>query len=127
MNYLLRSEPLVEAKNLFKEVGKIILRTTESIFIVSINEIIRCEAKGNYTQFFLSDKRKIMVSKTLKEYENFLTKYGFFRLHNSHLININFIERLDKKEGGVIIMKDKSALPVSVRRKDALLKLLEIL
>ena len=89
-------------------------------------ETVRCEAQGNYTHFYLKDSKKITVSKTLKEYEAlFNDNRFFFRLHQSHLINLNYMERYDKKDGGAVIMKDKSALPVAVRKKNDLLKLLE--
>ncbi|HYG40676.1 MAG TPA: LytTR family DNA-binding domain-containing protein [Cytophagales bacterium] len=111
--------------NIEKENKKLTVKTAECYHILAINEIIRCEADGNYTHFFLTNRRKISVSITLKEYEELLTQYQFFRLHHSHLINLHQVERFDKRNGGAIIMKDKSLVPVAVRKKERLIQLLE--
>jgi two-component system LytT family response regulator len=111
--------------NIAREAKKIVLKTSESIHVVNVHEIIRCEADRNYTSFFIEGGKKILVSNTLKEYDEMLSLSHFFRAHQSHLVNINYIERYEKKEGGFLIMKDKSEVPVSVRRKETLLKLLE--
>ena len=103
---------------------KIVLKDAENVYLVDINDIIRCEASGSYTQFHLTNNRKIMVSKNLREYENTLKAHGFYRSHHSHLFNIHQLDRYDKSIGGSLIMKDGSLVPVSVRRKEPLLKLL---
>ena len=102
---------------------KIALKTSDDIHLVKVNEIIRCESEGSYTSFFLKDGKKLLVSKNLKEYEGLLSGYGFFRAHHSHLINCSFIERFHKPGGGLIYMSDQSEIPVSVRKKERLLKL----
>jgi two-component system, LytTR family, response regulator len=107
-----------------KDLKKLVLKTSDSIYLVDIEDIIRCEADKNYTYLFLKDNRKITVAKTLKEYEELLHQYGFFRLHHSHLINIKYMERYDKK-GDLLVLKDKSMVPVAVRKKDELFKLIE--
>jgi two-component system, LytTR family, response regulator len=108
-----------------REIKKIVLKTSNTIHVVNVKEIIRCEADRNYTNFFLEGGKKIMVSVTLKEYDELLSPYGFFRAHQSHLVNISYIERYDKKDGGSLVMKDKSKVPVASRKKDDLLDLLE--
>jgi two-component system LytT family response regulator len=108
-----------------KESKKIILKTSDNIYLVPVKEIIRCEADVNYTRFFLEDGRKLFVSKTLKEYEELLGEFGFMRVHQSHLINTDFMERYQKAEGGSVVMKDETIIPVALRKRDALLKLLE--
>ncbi len=100
----------------------IVLSTSESIYIIKINEIIRCKADVNYTEFYLTDDRKILVSKPLKEYVELLSDHSFFRPHQSHLINTKFITQYNKKDGGYIIMSDNSQVPVSKRNKESLLK-----
>ena len=107
------------------EPKKIVLRTSESIHIVKVTDIIRCESSSNYTYFFLKDGKKLLVSRTLKEYHEMLDSKSFFRPHQSHLININYIDRFEKADGGYLIMKDGSNVPVSFRKKDQLLKLFE--
>ncbi|MBU0473842.1 MAG: LytTR family DNA-binding domain-containing protein [Bacteroidetes bacterium] len=102
---------------------KIVLKSTESINVVPINEIIRCESDKSYTTFYLKENRKILVSTTLKEFENLLTEYGFFRPHQSHLVNTNYIDSFEKPHGGLLIMNDKSRVPVSTRKREALFNL----
>lgn len=103
---------------------KIALKTSEKIFLVKINEIIRLESDGNYTRFFLGDGNQILISKTLKEYDDLLSPSGFFRVHQSHLVNINHIESFHRLGGGSLYMADHSEVPVSQRKKEKLTKLL---
>lgn len=116
---------LANIHSISKEVKKIVLKTAESIFLVNVQDIIRCEADDCYTTFFLSDGKKILVSRTIKEYEEMLGDYGFFRPHQSHIINLYYIERFDKHSGGTIFMKDGSQIPVSSRKRDSLLKIFD--
>ncbi|TAE19980.1 MAG: DNA-binding response regulator [Bacteroidetes bacterium] len=104
---------------------KIVLKNSDSIFVVNVSDIIRLEASNNYTTFFVENQPPIMVSKTLKEYEEILTNYGFYRVHQSHLINLNFFARYDKKDGGVVVLKDKTTLPIAAKKKDLLFEYLE--
>jgi two-component system LytT family response regulator len=106
---------------------KLVLRTSEDIHIVNINDIVRCEADNSYTTFFISDGEKIVISKGIKEYSELLEEYGFIRPHQSHLVNLNFVKRLDKSDGGFLIMKDGKEVPVSTRRKQNLLQILDSL
>ncbi|HXB12543.1 MAG TPA: LytTR family DNA-binding domain-containing protein [Bacteroidia bacterium] len=110
-----------------KETKKIILKTLDSIYALSIKDIVRCEAEVNYTHFFLSDGRKILISKPLKEYDELLSEYGFFRTHQSHLINLDYFERFKKTDGGFAILKDGSVIPVSSRKKDSFLQAIDTL
>lgn len=112
-------------ENITMEVKKIVLKTSDSIHVINVNDIIRCEADRNYSSFFLTNKKTILVSTTLKDYDELLSSYRFFRAHQSHLINLNHIERYEKKDGGCLIMKDGSIVPVSVRKKEELLSLLQ--
>jgi two-component system, LytTR family, response regulator len=106
--------------NLKSENGrKLILKTSTEIFLINSKDIIQLEADGNYTVFHLKDKRKIVVSVTLKEYEEILSGLNFFRPHQSHLVNIEFFEKLDKRHN-VIVMADKRRIPVSTRKKEEL-------
>lgn len=122
----LRIQNLLESRGSKKQ-EKIILSDADSIYLVEVSEILRCQAESNYTRFFLTEKREILVSKTLKEYEQLFEGQPFFRVHQSHLVNLTHFSRLDKKEGGTIVMKDGSFVPVAVRRKDELLSLLKSL
>lgn len=108
-----------------KEQKKIVVKTTEQIFVIAVKDIIHLVSDKNYTFFHLSDGKKILASKTLKEYEDLLTEFGFVRVHQSHLINIDFIDRYEKRDGGHVVMKDNSSIPVSSRKKEDLIGLLE--
>ena len=101
---------------------KISLPTQEGLFFVEIQEIIRCQADVNYTHFHLWGNQKITVSKSLKFYEDLLSECNFFRIHNSHLINLIHIKKYTKGKGGYVTMADNSQLEVSTRRKEGFLK-----
>lgn len=106
---------------------KIVLKTADSVHIVNLRDIIRCESEKNYTHFFTVENEKITVSKTLKEYNELLNDFKFYRVHQSHLINLAHVKRYDKKEGGFLIMDDNSSVPVSFRKKEDLMKLFKSL
>jgi two-component system, LytTR family, response regulator len=100
---------------------KIVLKDMNAVYVVSVSSIIRCEASDNYTTFYLADQAPIIVSRPLKEYEELLSPLKFFRAHQSHLINLNHLQQFNKREGGSITMKDGSEVPVSTRKREALL------
>lgn len=104
---------------------KIILKDAETVYLVAVKDIIRCESETNYTRFYLVDGRVLMISKTMKEYDGLLEGQNFFRAHQSHLINLLHFDRYEKKDGGTVFMKDGSALPVAVRKKESLMSALE--
>ena len=115
---------LSNIENISREVKKIVLRTSQSLHLVNVQDIINCQADSNYTHFFIAPDKKLMVSKTLKEYDQMLTPYGFFRTHQSYLVNLNFMDHFSK-EREHIVMKDGRSIPVSYRKKEQLLKILE--
>lgn len=106
---------------------KIVLKTQESIFVIEIDDIVHCESDKNYTFFYLNDGKKILVSKTLKDYDTMLSNFSFFRVHQSHLINLNYVDRYDKHDGGSVILKDGSSIPLSPAKKDQFFKRLDSL
>jgi two-component system LytT family response regulator len=107
------------------KVRKIVLKTAESIHIVQVKNIIRCEADINYTTFYLVNNEKLLVSKTLKEFDDLLENSGFYRTHQTHLVNLDHIVRYDKTEGGHLVMADDSIVPVSSRKKEELFGIFE--
>jgi two-component system LytT family response regulator len=121
----LRFKALADQLNLLSKAHKIILKTSEHIHLVNIQDIIRIIADGNYCTFFISDGRKILVSKPIREFEKLLIDKGFHRIHKTHMININKVNYFDKTEGGDVVMCDGTKVPVSFRKKDELLELLE--
>jgi two-component system LytT family response regulator len=108
-----------------KEEKKIVLRTSDKYYFVKISEILYCESEGNYTMFILVNETRILVSRSLKEFEEILTEYGFFRPHKSFLINLGFITGYEKLEGGTIILNDKIRVPVSYRKKEEFLRIVD--
>jgi two-component system LytT family response regulator len=115
---------LLRNLNLPAEHAKIALPTMTGYLFVEIRNIIRCESDNTYTTFFTTDKKKILVSRTLKDVEQMLEEHRFFRVHNSHLINLDFVSEYFKGEGGQVKMADGSFVDVSRRRKEEFLNLL---
>lgn len=127
-NISLRLKALFENLDMLNSKSKkIVLKTTGSVHIVSIADIIRCESEKNYTHFHIVGMEKITVSKTLKDFSEMLNDFGFYRLHQSHLINLTHVKRYDKEEGGSLVMADDSLVPVSYRKKEELMKLFKSL
>ncbi len=93
---------------------------------VKINDIVRCEADSNYTVFYLSNKTKILISKTLSHFESVLLPYNFFRIHHKHLINIQHYIEFSKGGGFAILMSDGSTVSVALRRKAEFLEALNL-
>lgn len=110
------------AQNAHQQHNKIVLPTSDGFEVIEIKEVIRCEADQNYTHFFLTNGHKVLVSRTLKEYEELLSDYNFIRIHQSHLINIIHIQRYIKGRGGYVKMSDDSIIEVSRRKKEELMK-----
>lgn len=109
-----------------KNLQKLILKTAEKIYSVNIQDVVNCESEKNYTTFHFINAPKLVVSTNLKEYENLLTPFNFFRTHQSHLINMAYFDHFIKTDGGnTIVMKNKTSIPLSVRKKEEFLVLLD--
>lgn len=104
---------------------KIVLKDKYGMQVTTIQEIIHLEADDCYTRFFIQNQDPVMVSRPLKEYESLLPKELFFRCHKSHLINLDYLLRYDKKEDNIIILKNGNRVPVSRRKIEPLLHKLE--
>jgi two-component system LytT family response regulator len=104
-----------------KSLKKIVLPSRNGYLALDVENIVRCEASSNYTLFFLKSKEKIMVSRTLKEFDEMLSPSGFFRIHQSHLVNMDCIVEYRRDDGGQVIMSDGSELEVSRRKKEEFL------
>ena len=117
-------------ENIRKKVDKfkrIALSTSDGIHLFEVSDIIRCESQDNYTKFYIRDAKPVLISKTLKEYEDLLTAQGFERIHQSHLINLAYLRSYIKKDGGYVVMADNSNLPISQRKKERLQEILKSL
>jgi len=103
---------------------KIALATKESIEFVQPEEIILCSSDSNYTMIYLSDGRKKLISRTLKDVEEWLAPHSFFRAHHSHLVNLNHIKEYVRADGGYLLLSNGKTLPVARNRKEDLLNML---
>lgn len=109
-----------------KNLQKLVLKTADRIYSVNIQDIVNCESDKNYTTFNFINAPKLVVSTNLKEYETLLAPHGFFRTHKSHLINMAYFHHFIKTDGGnKVVMESKVVLPLSVRKKDEFMILLE--
>ncbi len=100
---------------------KLALPSSDGLVFVKVEDIVYCEASSNYTNIFMSDGKKYVVSRTLKEYEDLLGEQDFFRIHNSYLINLNSIKKYVRGEGGYVVMNNDTSLDVSKRKKESFL------
>lgn len=141
LHYILKPvkpEDLIEALKRFEEASKdndlsdkikvlngalknapqrLVLPTSNGMHIIDIEEIVRCESSNNYTTFFLTNKQKIVVSKSIQLYEQMLSVSHFCRIHNKHLVNLKFITKYVKGRGGHVLLNDGSKIDVSDGRK----------
>ncbi len=103
---------------------RIALITQEKIHVTKIEDILRCESNVNYTMFYFTNGKKLIVTKTLKEFDGMLKDRGFVRVHQSHLINSKYIKEYVKVDGGYIVMTDDTPVPVSGRKKQMIVELI---
>lgn len=119
------SSLLGNLKNTSPENKKIGLPTSSGTRFVPIQDIIRIEASSNYSTFYFTNSTKLTIAKTLKEFEEMLTPYKFFRVHNSHLINLSQLQQYVSRDGDYVVMNDNSRVEVSRRRKSELMDALK--
>jgi two-component system LytT family response regulator len=101
--------------------SRLAIPTADGMEYLNPKEIIRIEADRSYSWFYLTGNRKILVSRHLKEFQELLSDRYFFRSHNSHLINLKYVRKYVRKEGGFIEMQDGEQIPISRNRKDLFL------
>lgn len=104
---------------------KIVLKDLDNTYFIRVADILYCEAEGTYTKFFIQNSNPILVSKNLKEYEAILEPLGFIRTHHSFLANPDKIKLFDKTDGGTLLLEGGLSIPVSQRKKEYVLQLLE--
>jgi two-component system LytT family response regulator len=125
--YVTNSELANVLENLNKkdEDKKLVIRNSNSISYVKVKEIVRCEADGNYTTIHLKDGKTVIASKPLKTYESLLPEAIFFRTHQSHLINLNYVAQFSKVDGEFVVMEDQTQIAIARRRKEEFFEKLE--
>ena len=104
-----------------KGVSKINLPTTDGIILINSEDIVRVEADRSYSCIYLINGQKEIVSKPLKEIQEQLSSHLFYRLHSSHLINLQQLEKYSNEDGGYAFMSDQSQIPIARRRKNEFL------
>jgi len=113
---------MLKGNLLADQIQKIALATIDGYTFVRLEHIIRCEAQGNYTSVYLHDGKAVLITKTLKHYDDLLVSKGFFRIHKSHLINLHSVRRFLKGKKGMVEMMDGTQLEVSTRKRESLLE-----
>jgi len=108
-----------------KTQARIIIKTHDNIYLVPVSDILFCQSDDNYTRLHLTDQKQIMVSATLKEYDDILSESGFFRVHKSYLINLKHIIRFERGDGGFLVLLGEIKIPVASRKRDELLEILD--
>lgn len=128
---VIRFEEKLQAKALGMSISdmnkshRMVLKSIDQIHVIDSNDIVHIEADGNYSTFYLTDCRKIVVSKSTKEYEETLLDQGFHRIHKSHIVNINKMSYFDKTDGGTLVMCNGDQVPVASRKRDMLMELFD--
>lgn len=104
-----------------KQKDKLVVNTSESMYFIPIESILKIEALNNYSKFYFQDSTTLVASKTLKYFEDQLNKYGFIRVHKSFLVNLTFIDRIMNRDGGQILLINGDLIDVT-REKRAEIK-----
>ena len=105
--------------------NKIAVPVSDGYEFIETNEILYCQSQNNYTLLYLANKRKLVLSKTLKEFEKLLEKYFFIRVHKSFLINPNYMKKYYRNDGGYLVMQDEKTIPVSKNKKELITSLFD--
>ncbi len=130
---LIRYEEKLHAKALGNSIKnlnndhRLVLKSSDQIHLINSCDIIHLQADGNYSTFYLTDGRRIVVSKSIREFEESLLDQGFHRIHKSHIININKMTYFDKVDGGTLVMSNGDHVPVASRKREMLMELFDSL
>lgn len=114
-------QALTEARS---QEDKIALPTSEGMEFIRVKDIIHIESSSNYSRIFLTEGRQMLVTRLLKDFEDMLLPYKFYRVHNSHLINLSYIKKYIRGDGGQVVMQDDTYIDVARRKKEEFLKII---
>jgi two-component system LytT family response regulator len=123
----IQNDKILEQLDVFRqqfkstEPKKIVLNTADTLHIVDIDDITYCLADGAYTHFFFTNRKEILVSKTLAHFESVINNNQFIRTHQSYLVNMSHVTQFDKRNGGFLILPNDIEIPVSTRKKEEVL------
>ncbi len=122
-NHALHTKILIEnIHTTNKQLHKIVLPVMEGFEVVQVKDIIHCQANDNFTDFYFTNGKRMLICRTLKFYEQTLEGFGFMRIHKSHLINLQYVKKYKKGKGGQVIMSDDAELELSVNKKEQFLE-----
>jgi two-component system LytT family response regulator len=105
-----------------KTLNRIAIPSSDGLLMVRPDQLVRCESDSNYTKVYLDNKQKIVVAKTLKELEDVLTGYGFYRIHHSHLVNLTHVVSYIRNDGGYVMMSDGTHITVARNRRSGFIE-----
>lgn len=105
--------------------SKISVPVSDGFEFIEVNNIMYCKSQSNYTTLFLVDGSNVMVSKTMKEVQKTLDHFSFVRVHQSHLINPNYMKKYYKNDGGYLVMQDQTSIPVSNQNRKLVVGIFE--
>lgn len=108
-----------------KSFNKIVLTSMEGMVFLQMDQIIRLESDANYTSFYVANNERHLISRPMKDFEDLFNSGLFFRLHQSHIVNLNAIKKIQREDGGYAIMEDGARIPIARRRKDEFLALMK--
>lgn len=108
--------------NLHNTNKKLALPSKDGLQMVLVSEILYCKSDNSYTTIYLQNENKVVVSKSIKEYEELLTDYNFLRVHQTYLTNLNYVHKFSNEDGGILILSNQTKIPVARRRKDKVLE-----
>lgn len=114
-----------EPMNSSGQLDKLAIPSESGLQMIPFSELIYCEAERAYCRFHLASKKNILVSKSMKEFEDILIRNNFLKVHKSNIVNIQHIEKYLRGTGGQLLMTDGSLVPVSIRKKEQLIKILK--
>lgn len=106
----------------FQTPPKLVVKDKYGVHVIRTQDIIRLEASGSYTKFVIQGQESLLISKGIKEYQDLLSPDLFFRCHQSHIINLDFLSRYDKREGDFLHLTDSSKVPLAVRKREVFLE-----
>ena len=105
-----------------KNLNRIAISSSDGLMMLRPEQIVRCESESNYTKVFLENKQKIVVAKTLGELEGVLSDFQFYRIHHSHLVNLNHVQSYIRNDGGYVMMSDGTHITVARNRKNGFIE-----
>jgi two-component system LytT family response regulator len=105
-----------------KQLNRVAISSADGLMMLKPEQIVRCESESNYSKIFLENKQKIVVAKTLKELEDVLSEYQFYRVHQSHLVNLVHVASFSRNDGGYVLMTDGAHITIARNRKNGFLE-----